>query len=291
MKRLLVAGLIAAAGAAAAAGVETLAPGAAPPGLFDDPRPPAPEGPPHGRIASRADGDIREAWYAAPTTRYRHGALGDVIEAGALRVRTETGETLTFTLPDSHVFEDLTPRLADLDGDGLTEVATIRASAQGGGAVAIYGLKDGALVEKAATPDIGRPNRWLNIAGIAPYTGGATLEIAYVETPHIGGTLHLWRYARGRLTRLGRLAGFSNHANGALELRLSATADFDGDGVVDLALPSDSRRELRFVRFIGGAPEVFDAVRLPARIESAIVPHEGRLLMRLRSGETVAVGR
>ena len=85
---------------------------------------------PDGRIASRAvgeRGDIDQAWYAAPTTRYRHGVLGDRIEAGALVVISATGEARWLTLPSHEVFEDITPRLADLDRDGTTEVITILA--------------------------------------------------------------------------------------------------------------------------------------------------------------------
>jgi hypothetical protein len=114
-----------------------------------------------------------------------------------LRVRLAGGTPERVVLPDSEVFEDRTPRLADLDGDGRTEIITIRASLRQGGSVAVYGVRGEQIVELGATPFIGRSNRWLNIAGIADFLGRGDLQIAFVETPHIGGTLKLatfrWR--------------------------------------------------------------------------------------------------
>jgi hypothetical protein len=65
------------------------------------------------RIA-RGKGVIAEAWFADPTTRYRHFVLGSSYEAGSLVVRLASGSTRKLTLPESSVFEDRQPRLADL---------------------------------------------------------------------------------------------------------------------------------------------------------------------------------
>jgi hypothetical protein len=40
---------------------------------------------PDGGTARYASGNIRAAWYSAPTTRYDHGVLGDAIEGGGLQ--------------------------------------------------------------------------------------------------------------------------------------------------------------------------------------------------------------
>jgi len=229
------------------------------------------DGLPDGRVAINRDGgDIHSAWYEKPTTRYGHGILGDRIEAGALVVRKRDGETVSLTLPDNEVFEDLYPRLADLDGDGATEVVTIRSSLSDGGSVTLYGLQDGRLVERASTGFIGLANRWLNIAGIDRFSGTDFLEIAYVRTPHIGGTLFLYRFADGRLSKIASLHGFSNHQIGSRELRLSAVADLDGDGRMELALPSDDRATLRIVGLGKGGLSERASVPLPARIDKAM---------------------
>jgi hypothetical protein len=48
----------------------------------------------------------------------------------------------------------------------------------------------------------------------------------------------------------------SNHAIGSRALGLSAVADFDGDGVADLAIPSFNRRAIRLVSFRGGIRDI-----------------------------------
>ena len=178
-----------------------------------DSRLPAPgDALPDGLIATAPRGEIAAAWYTAPATRYGHAILGDGIEAGGVRIRTRAGDVLDYTLPDSEVFEDRYPRLADLDADGTIEIVTIRASLREGAAITVYGLRDGKIRHLATTAFIGTPNRWLNIAGIARFRGGPGQEIAHVRTPHIGGTLMFHAYERGRLVLVARQFGFSNHA-------------------------------------------------------------------------------
>lgn len=242
-----------------------------PPQIAAEPGKAAPPGGlPDGRVAT-GEGDIRQAWYGGPTRRYAHAVLGDDIEAGDLVVRTSGGAQLTLSLPENQVFEDRTPRLADLDGDGLTEIVTIRAARDAGAAVVLYGPRDGRLVELAAIEPIGRANRWLNIAAIDDLDGRPGLEIAYVRTPHIGGTLIFLSYDGGRLQRIAAIDGFSNHVIGSRELRLSAVADTDNDGRPELAVPSKDRKTLRIVGWGPSGPVERAAIPLPARVDKAIV--------------------
>ncbi len=242
-----------------------------PPEIVPETRRPATNGLPDGLVATYSGtGDIASAWYEAPTKRYGHAILGDGIEAGMLKVKTAVGQTLSLTLPKKYVFEDRYPRLADLDGDGTVEVVTIRSSTSKGGSVTVYGIESGALVQRATTGFIGRANRWLNVAGIASFLGGDKKQIAYVQTPHIGGTLFLYAYANGRLKRVGSIDGFSNHVIGSREMRLSAVADVNEDGRPELVLPSNNRRRLRIVSFGKKGPIQEAAISLPARIDKAI---------------------
>lgn len=231
----------------------------------------APNGLPDGRVASRRGGDIVAAWYQEPTRRYGHAILGDGIEAGTLAAKTAGGRTLMFRLPETEVFEDRTPRLADLDGDGTVEIITIRSSLTGGGSVTVYGLVDGELAQRATNGFIGRTNRWLNIAGIADFDGRPGLEIAHVRTPHIGGTLFFHNFKNGKMKRVAAIDGFSNHQIGAREMRLSAVTDLDGDGRVELAVPSNNRATLRIIDVTDKGAIERAAVALPARIDKAIV--------------------
>lgn len=230
--------------------------------------------------------DAVVAWYGTPTRRYRHAILGDDIEAGSLHVALRDGRMFKFHLPQSEVFEDRTPRITDLDGDGRFEVITIRSFANAGGSVAIYGLRDGKLVELAATDPIGRTNRWLNIAGIADYAGRGKPQIAYVETPHIGGTLYFVEWRGKALVPIASIAGFSNHRIGAREQALSADIDFNADGHPDIAVPSNDRRTLRIIGIMDGDAKELHQVRFPAAVKLRKPTTDGCVEMRLTSGKS-----
>jgi hypothetical protein len=267
-----------------------------PPEIVEETRHSASGGLPDGLVDRyEGTGDIASAWYAGPTNRYRHGILGDAVEASSLIVQTPAGKELTLSLPETEVFEDRYPRLEDLDGDGKIEVVTIRSSTSLGASVSVYGIEDNALVEHASTEFIGRANRWLNIAGIASFQGTRGKEIAFVETPHIGGTLFIYEYEEGTLNSVGTLAGFSNHNIGATELRLSTVADVNGDGSIDLALPSDDRRSLRIVGFVDSVLVELASAKLPSRIDKAIAVRgsgeDARFVVGLENGKVYEVHR
>jgi hypothetical protein len=113
----------------------------------------------------------------------------------------------------------------------------------------VFHIEGGSLRLRAETPAIGLSNRWLNPVGIGDFDGDGWPEVAYVETPHIGGILRIWQLMGDHLVQLGDLRGFSNHAIGSRELGLSAILDLDGDGSDDLLLPDATRQSLRVVSF------------------------------------------
>lgn len=242
--------------------------------LTRDQRPAAtdPEALPDGRVATGSGNDIDSAWYVLPTTRYGHGVLGDRIEAGGLRVRGQDGATLTLVLPETEVFEDITPRLVDLDRDGRDEIVTLLASTSLGGSVAVFGVRQGAIRKLAQTPFIGRANRWLNIASLTDMTGNGRGDIAVVRTPHIGGQLQLYAFSGDALTLIAAEDGFSNHVIGDRELRLSAIGNLAGDGTPsrDLAVPSADRWSLRVMRHDSGGWIEIGSVAMPAPITGPI---------------------
>jgi len=238
---------------------------------------------PDGYIAIAEAGDIRNAWYGQPTDRYDHGVLGDAIEGGSLVVVTEGREELEFVLPESQVFEDITPRIHDLDGDGTNEVIAIRSSQTGGSAVALYGVREGKLVELGASSENGQPNRWINIAGIVG-NGDGTATVYAVRTPHIGGRLFSLSYANGEVTESGTLAiDVSNHVIGSRELGLSATGDIDGDGKDDLVMLSQDRTRLRFP--LNDLPDI----AIPATIDKALIVLNGRIITGSTDGMLLAI--
>ena len=254
--------------------------------------------PPRGGLAdgwiARAPGPgIVEAWYDEPTGRYDHAILGDAVEAGALVARDAAGTRFRLRLPADQVFEDLTPRIADIDGDGRGDIVAIRSFLDRGASLVVYGIVGGRLRLRASSPPIGRAHRWLNIAGIADFDGDGSRDMAVVATPHIGGTLEFWSWQAGGLERTASAAGFSNHAIGSRALGLSAVVDVDGDGRPDLVLPDTRRRAVLIVRVEAGRIETIARVPLPGAIihDIATVPTaEGvAFVAGLDSGRLVAI--
>jgi len=253
--------------------VEQVTNGSVPDIIVPDKREKAPNGLPDGRIdVVENSSDIVMAYYSEPTTRYTHAVLGDGIEAGALKVITNRGENYTFRLPRTEVFEDITPRLVDLDGNGTTEVVTILSLQEEGASVAVFGLNGNAFVKIAQSRFIGRGNRWLNIAGIDNFTGRPNKEIAVIETPHLAGLFKLYSFSAGssQLTTPGAVPGFSNHGIGSRELRLSATALVDNDRQPDIILPSLDRSSIYIVSVKPNQLQLLARIDLPARVDRAI---------------------
>ncbi|MGV6812378.1 MAG: FG-GAP repeat domain-containing protein [Brevirhabdus sp.] len=160
--------------------------------------------------AAAAEPRISDAHYSAPTTRYAHAVLGDDVEYGALVLSVTGGADVTIRLPQSRVFEDLAPRLADLDGDGTPEVITVESDARHGARLAVY--DETGLV--TATPFIGRAYRWLAPIGAADLDGDGKVEIAYIDRPHLARTIMVWRFDDDQLTLVGKQPGYTNHRIG-----------------------------------------------------------------------------
>jgi len=236
---------------------------------------------------------IKEAWLIQPTRRYRHGILGDDIEAGGLSVILRNGSQHQLLLDEGSVFEDRYPRLADLDDDGEDEIYLVRSYLDRGAALTVYEADGNGLRQGAETPAMGRPNRWLNPVGSADLDGDGEAEVALVTTPHIGGTLVVYRYMEGGVREKYRMNGFSNHAIGSREMRLSAIVDADGDGVTDLIVPSSDRTQLRVLAIKGASLKEIRRVRHQTPISSAIdilQPQTGgapQLSYRLADGRRV----
>jgi hypothetical protein len=221
---------------------------------------------PDGRVATGSR-NIARAWFAQPTSRYNHGVLGDAVEAGRLVIETRDGKQHSVQLGNDAVFEDLSPRIADVDGDGRDEVVVVKSYLKRGSALAIVADVRGRYRVVAETPALGRPHRWLDPAGIADFTGDGQASVALVRQPHVIGQLELWRWQDGRLQKIAEIEGFANHIIGTRAIAMSAVADFNGDGIADLALPSFDRSRLRIISFTPeGGPREITSVVLPAKV-------------------------
>ena len=163
--------------------------------------------------------EIVAAAYDEPTTRYPHAILGDNVEWGALVLDLAPcagcgADRVRIRLPETRVFEDVAPRLADVDLDGTAEVVVVESDVAAGARLAIYD-ETGPV---AATPFIGRPFRWLAPVGVADMDGDGWVELAYVDRPHLARTLRVWRFRDGALEEVASAPGLTNHRIGEADI-------------------------------------------------------------------------
>ncbi len=151
--------------------------------------------------------NIVEARYGGPVERYGHRVLGNTPEYSQLNLRLSDGTSKRLTLPRTRVFEDTTPRLVDLNQDGKTEVMVVESDLQKGARLAVYN-SDGLMT---ATPFIGQRYRWLAPIGVADFNRDGQLDIAYVETPHLTGTVRIVTQDGEWLDQIAAARGLTNH--------------------------------------------------------------------------------
>lgn len=174
---------------------------------------------PEQEIATSLDKRVY-AQYAMRTEKYGHGILGDKIEAEQLVIVVDS-VFYTLNLANEYVFEDIRPRLYDVDGDGALEFITIRTHVSQGAGIAIYKIIDGQLTEYAHLAEIGTAYRWLNIVAINDLDNDGLAELVWIETPHIGGILKVAKLSAGKLNVLAETGQYSNHKIGERNLCLS----------------------------------------------------------------------
>ena len=188
------------------------------------------------------------AQYTQPTDRYSHGILGDAVEAGQLVVLKD-GITHTHTLGEQYVFEDLRDRLVDVDGDGQVELVTIRTHVAKGAGIMVYKIEADSLREFAWVEEIGTPFRWLNIAAIYDLDGDGSIELAWIQTPHIGGILRVASISEGELAIIAEASRYSNHAIGESNLCLAVVAQ--AGNTATLYVPTQERSQIAGFQFTG----------------------------------------
>ena len=164
---------------------------------------------------AHADGvQIIAATLAEPTARYDHAVLGDALEWAALRLTLSDGSQRLFRLPETRVFEDVTTRLVDADGDGRTEVLVVETDIAQGAALSLWG-PEGRITR---SDFLGQTHRWLAPVAVADLDGDGRPEIAYIDRPHLQRDLVLMHFDGAALTEVARLPGLTNHRIGDYEI-------------------------------------------------------------------------
>lgn len=195
-------------------------------------------------LDARGDGGHLAVFGGPDESRYRHGVLGDGIEATRLLwlERHGLGVLREHVLAAPYVFEDIAPRPVRFDG--RTGLLTVR-SGPGGAQLALLAAdrNDPERIELVALgEDLGGARRWM-----APTTDGRHLMA--VHTPHVGG--HLFAYTlEGRgLVRRRVMDDVSTHRIGTRELDLGAWVGST------LVLPSQDGLRLRVLSASNGWQE------------------------------------
>lgn len=190
------------------------------------------------------------AWSAVfdqPTDRYGHAIMGDVPEWA--RICLSNGdEKACVTLSKDSVFEDMNPRLFDIDQDGEPEAVVVESKLGLGAALVVYDLEDGRL-KRTANPNIGTQNRWLAPIGVADFNGDGDMDVAYVDRPHLAKTLRVWTYRNGDLTEIASIKGVTNHSIGEPFITSSIRTC---DGRAEMILNDARRKNIVSVFFEDG---------------------------------------
>lgn len=202
------------------------------------------------------------AWFTGATDRLAHGALGDTIEATQLVIVRPSDDTadggsvpadarrvvvdLTDD-PSGAVFEGLSPLIADVDGDGTDDVVATISDGDVGARLVVFDL-DGELL--AESDPIGSRNRWRHQIAVAPTGPNGSTEIVEVQTPHIGGLLQFHARDGDELALQYQIGTYRSHVLASRNLDGAAVFDADGDGDLDVVIPTQDRDELALVPVI-----------------------------------------
>lgn len=220
---------------------------------------------PDARLVYSADGLL--AFLSNPTQRYAHGVLGDGVEAAAIslvNLRQPERVERTIAMLDDTVIEGIAPMLADVDGDGRSEIVVTESDDQRGARLAVY-RRDGRLM--AHGPAIGQGYRWRHQIAVAPFGPRGEIELVAVRTPHIGGIVEYFQLDGRRLRMVATVygsepieqspvgdftpvpgPGFGSHPLGSRNLDMALAGDLDGDGQLELLVPNQRRTHLTAIR-------------------------------------------
>ncbi len=225
---------------------------------------------------------IQSAHYEMAVERYGHYAAGRPHEYARLVVNVDNGHSLSFQLAHDEVFEDIAPRVVSLGEGPSARILAVVSRRHDGARLVLFRVQDNTIEISAESAAIGTPMRWLNPVGVADLDGDGRPEIAAVTTPHIGGTLRIYRVEGKKLAEVAALSGFSNHALGSSELGLSTPVDI-GRGM-RLVVPDTTRRLLRVVALHRDRLVETARCELPTQVSGAIEPvATGEVLVGLGS--------
>jgi len=212
--------------------------------------------------------------------------IGDALEGNALSVLSWNSETnqVEFqsqtTLDQENadnggadtVFEGLGPMWADINDDGHDDLVTTVSNSNVGARLRIY-QTDG-LEILAQAPPIGTGGRWLHQLAVGQLGPNGETEIVEIRLPHVGGVVQYYRYINedniGELKMVASTSAYTSHDIRTRNFDRAVVADFNGDGIPELAVQNQAKDALMGLqRTVGGVEEVW-AVSLSSPVHSNI---------------------
>jgi hypothetical protein len=209
------------------------------------------------------------------TERYRHGALGDKVEAASVTVIDVAANVLAirfrYVVKPPAVIEDLIPVFAPIGEGTRAALVMVKSAARQGSSVLVLGWREGGLDTLAEGPALGQSNRWVHVIGAADVTGDQVPELIETNTPHVAGVLVAYERRAAALVPMAKALGYSSHALGSRNEDQAVIADLSGHGRLAVILPRQSRDVLAALELSNGRWEEQWALQLAGPMQSNLL--------------------
>ena len=209
------------------------------------------------------------------TERYRHGILGDKVEATTVTVVSVATHALAirfrYVLKAPAVVEDLIPMVAPVGEGRRPALVMVKSVTRQGSSVLALGWRDTGLEPLAEGPAFGLGNRWVHVIGAADVTGDGIPVLVAVNTPHTAGVLVAYERRAASLVPLAKALGYASHVLGSRNQDQAVIADLSGNGRAEVILPRQSRDVLAALELSNGRWEERWALQLSGPVQSNIL--------------------
>lgn len=198
-----------------------------------------------------------------PTSQYKHGILGDDIEAKSVTIVELSEEPVVvsqFSVPEGWVIESILPIWSDWDDDGTREIVLTLSNSTSGAKLVLYDEMGNVLAE---SDSIGKGYRWRHTLEIASFGEMGQKLLVEVQTPHIGGIVgyYSWDKESQKLEKEVSITGFSTHDIGSRVMKMYALMNDPNSDQVLLIVPSQSKTEISALKLESG--KIQEIWRLP----------------------------
>jgi len=183
---------------------------------------------------------------ADPTDRYPHSSLGDNLEATtAVVVTVGVNEVETIYRSEDDVIESIAPLLADVDGDGIDDVALTVSNDREVWIVVASSTGSGVV---ATSDPVDRLLGWRQLVAVGPLGPTGESEVVEILYPDAGGSVRYMSLTGGELRVVATRTGYRSHEFGSRNLEQVLAADVDRDGRIEVIVPTLDRQNIAGVR-------------------------------------------